>query len=223
MLRSFIRAGKLKRWLARGDCPPAIKECKTLFDKAYAPKVPDENQISNVGDGVFVEPLIDDDHPALRTIPDDLRPLTKKEKTIFRSRIRHRGIIYATSSAHLGNSLVHFYPCGDRAKSPIPGCIKYIFEHQGKMVFAVQRQLPAHHSTMDPFQPYVHFPAKLYSSDIGVALEVVHVDWVMCHFARWQISTEHVVVLSLSRVRFRSFSLSFFANQMSGLTLYLCT
>jgi hypothetical protein len=210
MLRSFIRAGKLKRWLARDDCPPAIKECKILFDKAYAPKVTDESRVSDVGDGVFVEPSLADDKAVPRKVPDDLRPFVRKEKTVLRARLRHRGVTYATSSTHLGNSLVHFYPHGDTTKSPIPGSIKYIFEHEGKMAFAVQRQLPARQDVVDPFEPYIHFPAKLYSSGMGDALEIVEVDWIMCHFARWQMSSEHVVVLSLSRVCIHPFAFSFY-------------
>ncbi|KAG2137126.1 uncharacterized protein EDB93DRAFT_1091336 [Suillus bovinus] len=38
MLRSYIKAARLHRWLARTDCPPAIQECRALFDKVYAPK-----------------------------------------------------------------------------------------------------------------------------------------------------------------------------------------
>jgi hypothetical protein len=85
MLRSFIRAGKLKHWLARDDCPPAIKECKILFDKAYAPKVSDESRVSDIGDGVFVEPLLADNQAVPCKVPEDLRPLVQKEKTVMRA------------------------------------------------------------------------------------------------------------------------------------------
>ena len=78
------------------------------------------------------------------------------------------------------------------------------------MAFAVQRQLPARQDVVDPFEPYIHFPAKLYSSGMGDALEIVEVDWIMCHFARWQMSSEHVVVLSLSRVCIHPFAFSFY-------------
>ena len=70
------------------------------------------------------------------------------------------------------------------------------------MLFAVQCQDVAHPSVVDPFKPYPHFPAKLYSSSIHDTLEVVHVDWVLCHFAQWQMSSDHVVILSLSQVRY---------------------
>nr|OBZ69640.1 hypothetical protein A0H81_10344 [Grifola frondosa] len=33
MLQSFIQGGKLRRWLARPDCSPAIKECNRLLHK----------------------------------------------------------------------------------------------------------------------------------------------------------------------------------------------
>jgi hypothetical protein len=200
MLNTFIKAGKLKRWLARTDCPPVIKECKTLFDKAYAPRVQDDSEVDYSGDGIFVETSFTDNHPVPRTVPNELRPLTLKAKAAMCARLRHHGIIYTNSSTHLGNSLVHFYPHNDKSKSPIPGCIKYIFEQQGRMVFAVQRQLELPHGTLDPFEPYPHFAAKLYTSHLSKELEVVHVDWVMCHFARWQMSSEHAAVLSLSRV-----------------------
>jgi hypothetical protein len=199
MLHSFIKAGKLRRWLARVDCPPVIKECKLLFDKAYSP-IRHDIEVDNGRDSVFVETSFADEHPVPRSVPDDLHPLVQKSKIRMRARIRHHGVVYATSSVHLGNSLVHFYPHGDKSKSAIPGSIKYIYEHKGQMLFAVQRQHAANPSVVDPFKPYLHFPAKLYSSSIHDTLEVVCVDWVLCHFAQWQISSDHVVILSLSRV-----------------------
>ena len=135
--------------------------------------------------------------------------------------LRHHGVIYAISSTHLGNSLILFYPHGDKSKSPIPGCIKFIFE-QGRLVFTVQRQLEAAQGVLDPFEPYPHFSAKLYSSCLSEELEVVHVDWVLCHFVCWQISSEHVVVLSLSRVS--CFGLPFhLTNLITGLIYCIST
>jgi len=62
MVHTFIKAGKLKQWLSRPDCPPVIKECKILFDKAYALKVHDVREIDDDRDSVFVETLFADDH-----------------------------------------------------------------------------------------------------------------------------------------------------------------
>jgi len=43
LLRSFLKAAKLRCWLAKPDCPPVMKECKVLFDKIYLPKVSDSD------------------------------------------------------------------------------------------------------------------------------------------------------------------------------------
>ncbi|KAG2059885.1 hypothetical protein BDR06DRAFT_848123, partial [Suillus hirtellus] len=38
MLHLFIKTSKIRCWLSCPDCPPAIQECKFLFDNMYAPK-----------------------------------------------------------------------------------------------------------------------------------------------------------------------------------------
>ncbi|TFK52916.1 hypothetical protein OE88DRAFT_1627523, partial [Heliocybe sulcata] len=35
MIKSFIRGARLRHWLAREDCPPAIKECNAVFQEIY--------------------------------------------------------------------------------------------------------------------------------------------------------------------------------------------
>jgi hypothetical protein len=141
-----------------------------MFDKAYAPKVTDESQVSDVSNGGFMEPSLADDKAVPRKVLDDLRPLVRKEKTVLRTQLQHcnTAVLHTRHPHHTsGNSLIHFYPHGDTTKLPIPGSIKYIFEHEGKMAFAVQRQLPARQDVVDPCEPYIHFPIKLYSSSMG--------------------------------------------------------
>lgn len=116
------------------------------------------------------------------------------------ARLHHRNIVYSRSSTHLGNSLVFFFPGGDRRAKPVPACIKYIYGKHGALALAVQRQLPAPAGTLDPFARYPYFPAKLYSCNLSNTLEIVKVDWIMCHFARWQLSSKLSVVLILSQV-----------------------
>lgn len=199
MLRSFIWAGRLRRWLTRTDCPPAIRECKHLLDRAYSSKSDDHEGPSNTGE-TFVEESRDwfaaESNP--QVVPEDLFRLIKKRKTILRA-----CVIYAKSSTHFGNSLVQFYPDGQRTLPPIPGCIAHIFVQEGRVSFAVRQYLPVHDNTVDPFQHYPHFLAKLYSSDLAPELEIVEIEWVMSHFAQWSISTKHVVIVSLSRVRLK--------------------
>ena len=193
LLHSFFRAGNLKRWLAKPDCPAVIKECKLLFDKIYAPKVPEDTN----------EGVMDTNHVNTepKTIPEDLRPLLglSQRQAIMPARLQHNGIIYATSKMHTGNSLVYFYPGGNRS-TPVPGSIKYIYQDQGRFLFAVQRQLLASVDTPNPYAIYPDFPAKLYSSQLSAELEQVQVDWIYSHYARWDFSASQSVVLSLSRV-----------------------
>ena len=121
LLESFLRVGKLKRWLTKPDCPAVIKECKQLFDKVYAPKVLDSDHSNNLPVDVA------DNIPAMhtRTIPDDLHGLlVHANEVIMSARVRHKGIVYSSSKTHLGNSLVYFYPRGNKASLPILGCIK---------------------------------------------------------------------------------------------------
>jgi hypothetical protein len=195
LLHSFLKAGNLKRWLAKPDCPAVIKECKMLFDKIYAPKL-SEATVSEGG--------VDADRVAMvasKAVPEDLRPLLglPRRQAIMRARLRHNGIIYATSNTHIGNSLVQFYPQGSKL-SLVPGSIKYIYQEQDRFVFAVQRQLPISTDISDPYAIYPHFPAKLYSSQLSVELEQVQLDWIYSHYARWNLSATQSVVLSLSRV-----------------------
>lgn len=222
VLQSFFRAAKIRHWLARPDCPPAIKECKELFDKHFT-HARQDNERGNpeqVNDeDVFVhldqplnagEPMDVDDEavaaeaeqPELLTesnLPVELRELSGRLISM-QARLRVRNVVFATSSAHVGNSLVLFYPNGNRMAKAVPGSIKYIVTiGRSAPRFAVQRQQPVALGVIDPFQPYHDFPAKLYSSQLHSSLDWIDVDWVDCHYARYPMSSQHVAVLSLSR------------------------
>ena len=167
-----------------------------LFDKAYAPKR-DEYVTLDAHDDMFT------DYTATSQaspVPAELHHLVQQPKAIFHARHIFNRVVYTRVSTHVGNSLVYFYAGGDRRLSPIPGCIKYILDINNKVCFAVQRQLAAQHSSTDPFRHYPHFGAMMYSPDLAPELEIIQVDWVVCHFARWPLSSDHVIVLSLCLV-----------------------
>lgn len=80
LLYSFIKAGRLKRWLARSDCPPAFKELKKLFDRLYMPKLHDDAGFTDESVD-SEEKLFADDQVATATFqatPDALRPLVHR-------------------------------------------------------------------------------------------------------------------------------------------------
>ena len=115
----------------------------------------------------------------------------------------HNGTLYSRSLTHIGNSLVLYYANGDTSSEPVPALIKYIY-HPCKcmFIFTVQHQLPVATQTLDPFQHYPDFPAKLYLSQLQDELELVKPEWIVAHFACWKISADHVVVLSLFKIGF---------------------
>ena len=124
-----------------------------------------------------------------------------QNKIYLRAHIKMQGIFYTCLETHLGNSLVHFYPNGDWRKSCVPGRIKYIHSTDGvHYALAIQRQIPLPDDRLDPFARYLHFPTKTYASTHSLSLEHVDLNWIFCHYAHWDLSPDHSVVLSLSWV-----------------------
>ena len=190
VLNSFIQGSKLRHWLARPDCPAFIKECKLLFDK----------YISN--SGTFNSKISFDvpQRAPKQAVPTDLQLLTSQKYLVLHAHTNFGGTNFSWRSTHQSNSLIMFYPGGNQSSPPIPGCIRYIFEDDGQIQLAVQWQLPARADIIDPFRHYPYFPAHLYSSASVKDLEVVHLEWVMCHCARWHFSAKYDVILPLLQV-----------------------
>jgi len=176
MLQSFIKSSRLKAWLAKPDCPPAIRECKRLFDALFSSH--------------FDDLPVDDTHVAQ----------VQGTHTMLR-RFKYDGKTYATSSTNLGNSLILFYPNGDRSQSPVPGSITSICVTAEKTVFVVFRHLPASSGTVNPFCFFPDQPIDIYSSTLSNIPENVDIENVLSHFAQLSVSAENVAVVSLSIVK----------------------
>ncbi|KAF8588137.1 hypothetical protein K439DRAFT_1645631 [Ramaria rubella] len=127
---------------------------------------------------------------ASQILPDNLRLLMKQWKGTLYACFKHDNVVYSRASTHLGNSLILFYAAGKTTSPPILGCVQYIVLLEGRITLC---------GIVDPLAPYPHFPAKLYSSQLVEHLEIVQVQWVLGHFARWSISSENVVILNLTR------------------------
>lgn len=192
LLHSYIKAAKLKCWLNRPSCPPVFREVKLLFDRFVSPPIN-----ATPSDPLECRPT------SLRpkgVIPEELFRLIKVQRAVLHARILHNGSTYTRDSTHVGNSLILYYPGSVKSVQPTPGIIKFIFETQQGVAFAVRCHLPLH-SYPDPFRYYPHFPAHLYSSVLSDHLEIVMPEWVVSHFARWNFSAQHIVAVSLCRVR----------------------
>jgi hypothetical protein len=117
-----------------------------------------------------------------------LNDIILERKVALRARHKFDNVFFCRSSTHVGNSLVLFYPNGNRLEMPIPGSIEYIVaKPNNDVVYVVRQQLPALPGTLNPFRFYPHFPAKIYSPDLSNQRQVIHPDWVISHYARWNL------------------------------------
>ncbi|KAI0338939.1 hypothetical protein BDW22DRAFT_1458214 [Trametopsis cervina] len=185
VLRSFIQASKLRQWLSRADCPPALHALQILFDKAFSMEPPDYNDSPTTMNAVRV--------------PEDLQRLTGCSRLPLQARVKHGRVVYARSSTHLGNSLIQYYPGGDLS-CRAAGSIKYIYVRVGKLYLAVQRHLPAPPGIPDAFRVYPELNAFTCSAHLRADIEEVDLSWVLGHSARYHLSPELCVMLLLSRV-----------------------
>jgi len=181
---------QLKAWLACDECPPAIKECRILFCKAFAS--PDDSEHRDSSEELR--------HTQPCSTPADLRLLISQCSVTLHARHGMNGVVYARNSTHVGNSLIVYHAGGDDSLPAVPGSIKYIFGIDGKISFAVQRQNVTPDDTLDPFRHYPHFPARVYSDSTSITLERVEPGWVLSHYVRWNFTPGYVVVLTLFRV-----------------------
>ena len=140
MLSAFSRAAKLKQWIARPDCPAFLKECKRYFDKAFSATLEDSN---HVADSAFCP------------VPAELRAtIPAGPKVAVHARHLHDSIVFSRSRTHIGNSLIMYYPNGNRQDPPIPAEIENIVVGMDqRYTYVVRRQLPAPPGTIDPFAP----------------------------------------------------------------------
>ena len=185
---SFIKAAKLRHWLARPDCPEFLKECKVVFDKAFG----------NARTTSDPETIIES---AFWPVPETLRSIISEHKVALRAWHKYDDAFFCRSSTHVGNSLVLFYPDGDESETPIPGSIEYIVaKPNNKVVYVVRPQLAAPLDALNPFRFYHHFPAKIYSPNLSNQRQVVQPNWVILHYARWNLDKNRAVILTLSRV-----------------------
>jgi len=100
--------------------------------------------------------------------PPILCRFVKSPKVALRAHCNVNQTAYCQSSTHVGNSLVMFYPNGDKSRKPVPGCIEHImFEPDGKVIFTVRQQLPVPPGFVDPYVEWPHFPARVYSTSLS--------------------------------------------------------
>ena len=148
-------------------------------------------------------------------IPKDLWPLLHPGNIEIHlyARLKQEGIIYLTYKTHEGNSQIFFYPNGDRTPAPVVGFIQYIYSEgkkSNKTLLAIKCAITVDKSITYPFAKYMHWPMQLYHSGLNKSCECIPSEWISGHFVRWDVSSEHMVVLFLSWVSSFSYTISSF-------------
>lgn len=191
---TFVRASNLKRWLSRFDESSLIAVFKRkVFDPFFKPKGNSGESLSDelVSAATYV------------SVPRDLQPLAQagSSKIILKAFHHAHDVAYWRASSKAGKSLICFLPGGLVKTNLVYASIKYIFVKEGRVRFAVHRQMDAQ-GIDDPFAEFPDFPCKIFSSTLSIDLEEVEVDWVLGTYLRyeWPELPGYVIAESFLRV-----------------------
>ena len=201
----------MKSWSSNPDCSTIIRECRSVYDKFF-PDVAE--QFTGTDEDVRMEgpdhdvegdEVIDEKRARKKPVPECLRSLLPLSSTVFFSRRVYNGVLYSTAACHSGNSLVLIRRDGSRSESIVPAVIEHIcLNEHGEVILIVRRYMPLD-NTLDPFRFYPDFPARVFSASLASELWSVKLQRIVCHFARYRIRSDVIVVLSLAKVFFFQF------------------
>ncbi|KAF9072148.1 hypothetical protein BDP27DRAFT_1418290 [Rhodocollybia butyracea] len=118
-----------------------------------------------------------------------------------------RGFFNTPSAIAQGNSYIAYKPEGNLKADWVPGRIQHIFSLHSKKKLAIWCSKSSSHHAGDTFARFQNlgFEAKLVSQSFIDKLEIINIEWVVGHTARWNLCPGLAVVLSLGQVRY-SFS-----------------
>lgn len=196
-MQAFMRGANLRHWLSRPDCPSVIKECGHVIDKAYG-RTDDSYAIDGVAVG-HAEEAPGHAEMKLDKLPAALALVLGIQRGATKANHRIDGVVYSRESTHTGNSLISYFPGGDRNSADMKyGSIQYIFMTEaGKWRFAVKEQLPKPDDITDAYARWPDYPAQTMSARLSDSLEVVETEWVRAHYCRWKIPENPNLVATL--------------------------
>ncbi|KAJ3871590.1 hypothetical protein F5051DRAFT_340711, partial [Lentinula edodes] len=221
LLQSFYRGAAFRRWLTRPDCPELLKFCRDLLNKAYGYDKCDETlQQTAVEDtpqvtAEFVQQANDSQHSGSDSGFKLLKSAQLPRKLAREVGTSHpksysqipgvKGFYGIPSLVAVGNSYVCYHLNQDsRTRGEwVAGQIQHIFEHEEKIKLAIARSKPLV-GRSDPFIQFgaQGFDARTVSSHFYDNCDIVPVDLIMGHAARWELQPGFIVILSLNRVSY---------------------
>ncbi|KAJ3892060.1 hypothetical protein GG344DRAFT_46074, partial [Lentinula edodes] len=213
LLKVFFKGALFRRWLMRPDCPDILKFCKYLLDKAYGYNnvESDQDECDDL-DGSEVAEMMEGKSnnkppPGHKVISGFVKLPLKLAKRVGNlqprcySQVPAAKGFYSIPSRVVGNSYVCYHQTKDFQKPWVAGQIQYIFEDEGEIKLAIRPSKPFT-GHCDPFAQFVDqgFDCRAVSSQFLDCYDIVKVDLIIGHTARWEIDADFVVVLSLGRV-----------------------
>lgn len=171
IIKSITRTANIRRWLRRPDCPEAVRQLKVMFDKCFK--------------------------PLNGTVKEDNRP----QKGSRRAYAKWDSANFSPSKTHSGNATIIYRP--SPAKNPIGGVIQEIRNVDTTSGFTIEvhvrpfESLPA--SLYDPFSRYPYLSAKSYSSTLREKADIIALDAIVAHAARFDYTHNRTVLVNLCR------------------------
>ncbi|KAJ3873066.1 hypothetical protein F5051DRAFT_338267, partial [Lentinula edodes] len=211
LLKVFYKGALFRRWLMRPDCPDILKFCKYLLDKAYGYNNVelDQDESDDLDGSEVVEMMEGKNNPppghkvisGLVKLPLKLAKRVGNLQPRCYSQVPAAKGFYSIPSRVVGNSYVCYHQTKDFQKPWVAGQIQYIFEDEGEIKLAIRPSKPLT-GPCDPFAQFVDqgFDCRAVSSQFLDCYDIVTMDLIIGHTARWEIEADYVVVLSLGRV-----------------------
>lgn len=172
MIKSLARTANLRRWLCRSDCPEAIRQVKRLFDKSFVPA----NAVSETKE--FME-----------------------MRGSHRAYAKYDGVNFSGFKTHKGNASIIYRPTATEAT--VAGQIQWIENVQTSEGTSLRLHVLPHNrlskSVHDPFLRFPHFDATTYSSTLSETEDIIDLDDIVAHAARYDYSHGRSVFVNLSR------------------------
>ncbi|KAJ6560133.1 hypothetical protein B0H19DRAFT_848987, partial [Mycena capillaripes] len=172
ILTTWMRGANLWRWIKRPDCPKVLQEFHRLFNLYHGSKL---------------------DNPDARP-GIEMKPRKKGLQDSEQAYYDFAGMHFSKAETHMGNSLVSYLHEG---KTWFGSIEKIKVTSQGSVSFAIRHQERLPSGKNDPFQEFLHFPARIYSSKMAETLVDVAPSKVLGHYARFNFSGGRAVVLDL--------------------------
>ncbi|KAJ3995025.1 hypothetical protein F5050DRAFT_1574486 [Lentinula boryana] len=171
IIKSVTRTANIRRWLCRPNCPEAVRQLKVMFDQCFKP-VNGTAKLEN--------------------------PTQKGSQC---AHVKWDNANFSRSKTHPGNATIIYRPFQN--EKPIAGVIQEIqnVNKAGSSTIELHvrpfESLPKH--LYDPFSRYPHLSAKSYSSTLREEADVITLDAIVSHAARFDYTHNRTVLVNLCR------------------------